>query len=155
MRERKFTEQQFREAVSSSSNRFEVFEKLGLSTKSGENYCSFNKYVKEWNVDISHFKGLDWSKDLRFGFKNSIDDYFSGKIKIGSHNLKIRLFKEGLKNKQCENCNLTEWLGESIPLELDHIDGNKSNNNLSNLRILCPNCHAKTPTYGIRNRKKM
>lgn len=53
---------------------------------------------------------------------------------------------------QCEMCKLTEWQGKIIPIELDHRDGNSENNSLSNLRLLCPNCHAQTPTYKSKNR---
>jgi hypothetical protein len=42
-------------------------------------------------------------------------------------------------------------MGRPIPLELDHIDGHHWNNSLDNLRLLCPNCHAQTPTYKARN----
>lgn len=52
----------------------------------------------------------------------------------------------------CQNCSLGEWLGAPIPLELDHISGNPMDNNLDNLRLLCPNCHAQTPTAKGRNR---
>ena len=65
--------------------------------------------------------------------------------------MKKRLIKEGIKKEKCENCNLDTWLGEQIPTELHHIDGNSSNNNLSNLQILCPNCHHKTDNF--RNKK--
>jgi len=47
----------------------------------------------------------------------------------------------------CLRCGLNEWLGEPLTLELDHADGNHSNNDRSNLRVLCPNCHSQTPTY--------
>ena len=48
---------------------------------------------------------------------------------------------------KCEKCQLPEWQGQPITLELDHIDGIKKNNTRDNLRLLCPNCHAQTPTW--------
>lgn len=52
----------------------------------------------------------------------------------------------------CEVCKNTKWMGIDIPLELDHIDGDHRNNSKSNLRIICPNCHAQTPTYKGKNK---
>jgi 5-methylcytosine-specific restriction endonuclease McrA len=55
---------------------------------------------------------------------------------------------------QCQICNLESWQDKPIPLELDHIDGNSSNNSRDNLRIICPNCHAQTDTYRGKNMGK-
>lgn len=51
------------------------------------------------------------------------------------------------QNYSCLHCGLSEWLGKSIKLELDHIDGNNKNNSRNNLRLLCPNCHSFTDTW--------
>lgn len=53
--------------------------------------------------------------------------------------------------KECQECGISEWNFKPITLECDHIDGNKSNNILSNARLLCPNCHSQTETYKAKN----
>ena len=52
----------------------------------------------------------------------------------------------------CEICTTDEWMGQPVPLILDHIDGNAANNMPDNIRIICPNCNAQTPTFGARNK---
>lgn len=52
---------------------------------------------------------------------------------------------------KCLRCGLETWQGELLPLELDHIDGDKTNNKRENFRALCPNCHLITPTWKGRN----
>jgi 5-methylcytosine-specific restriction endonuclease McrA len=70
-----------------------------------------------------------------------------------TYKLKLKLFKAKIKNEKCEQCGIIEWFGKKIPLELDHIDGNRTNHKLENLRILCPNCHSQTATYRAKNIK--
>jgi hypothetical protein len=68
-----------------------------------------------------------------------------------TNKLRIRLINEGFKEHICENCGINDWLNLPISLELDHIDGNRTNHKLDNLRILCPNCHSQTSTYRGKN----
>lgn len=70
--------------------------------------------------------------------------YFDNKKRIQSCRLKEKLIYDGIKEPKCERCGLKEWLNEPIPLELHHINGNHYDNSLSNLQILCPNCHSLT-----------
>lgn len=50
-----------------------------------------------------------------------------------------------------ERCGISEWNGVPAPLQLDHVNGDRRDNRLENLRILCPNCHAQTDTWCGRN----
>ena len=147
-----YTEQQLREAVSTSKSIRQVLAKLGLK-EAGGNYSTTKKRISQAGIDTTHFTGQGWKKDKTFGPKRPLEDYLSNEYGIQSYQLKLRLLKEGVKTHQCEVCGITEWNGKPTPLELDHIDGNHSNNNLSNLRVICPNCHAQTETYRGKNKK--
>ena len=70
-----------------------------------------------------------------------------------SYKLKKRLIREGIKKNSCEICQLNNWMGKTINLELHHIDGDRTNHSLSNLQLVCPNCHSQTETFRARNRK--
>jgi hypothetical protein len=76
------------------------------------------------------------------------------RIENSSGNVGVRLLKSYLldqRGSRCEVCGITEWMGKPAPLELDHKDGNSSNNDFDNLRLICPNCHAQTETYKGKN----
>ena len=71
------------------------------------------------------------------------------------YGIKQRLLKTGELKYECAICgNKGEHLGLPLPLELDHISGDNTDNRLENLRLLCPNCHAQTPTSGSKNAKR-
>ena len=84
----------------------------------------------------------------------SLKDYLENSQDIQSNKVRLKLLKEGYKEYKCENCGLTQWLGEPIPLELHHKDGNRHNNTIENYSLLCPNCHAMTDSYRGKNSKK-
>ena len=83
-----------------------------------------------------------------------MDDYLSNKVPMQSDKLKIRLINEGYLDPECDICRRSLWVGEDIPLQLDHVDGNNDDNSLENLRLLCPNCHAQTPQYRLKDEFK-
>jgi hypothetical protein len=76
-------------------------------------------------------------------------NFLEGKVVSRGH-LKGHMFD--IHGHKCMMCHNIEWLDDAIPLELDHIDGNAGNNHPSNLRLLCPNCHAMTPTNKAKNK---
>jgi hypothetical protein len=79
----------------------------------------------------------------------------SWKKKRNWANAHISTIKKWIREERgeiCEKCGLDKWNGKSLPMEVEHIDGNTSNNQPENLKILCPNCHSQTPTW---RRKKI
>jgi hypothetical protein len=67
--------------------------------------------------------------------------------------LKRKLLANGLIENLCSECKrLPEWQSKPLSLQLDHIDGDRTNNELPNLRMLCPNCHSQTHTFAGRNK---
>jgi Zn finger protein HypA/HybF involved in hydrogenase expression len=84
----------------------------------------------------------------------TLEEYLANSKDIQSNKVRIKLLKEGYKEHKCESCDLSEWLGNPIPLELHHKDGDRNNNNLDNYELLCPNCHALTDSYRGKNSAK-
>ena len=74
--------------------------------------------------------------------------YIENNLPISAPTLRKKLIEEGIKEKKCERCGITEWMGQDVPLELHHLDENHHNNKLENLVILCSNCHAQLHGYG-------
>lgn len=62
--------------------------------------------------------------------------------------LKKRLVESGIKEYKCECCGISNWLGKPIVLQLHHLNGIHNDNRLSNLQLLCPNCHTQTGNFG-------
>lgn len=150
---RKYSVDQLKEAVSKSFTLSCVLKQLGLSP-SGGNYECLKKAINEFSLDSSHFTGQGHLKGKTHQYKTRPLEIIlvEGKLE-NTVRLKIRLLKAGLKNAECEMCKNIKWQNKPIPLELHHEDGDRKNNVLSNLSLLCPNCHALTDNYRGKNKK--
>lgn len=131
-----------------------VIRALGL-TVGGSVYIVVKRRIAELALDTSHFTGQAWCTGLKSptrGRTRPLDKILvADSDYVYTDALRKRLLKEGLKQPRCELCGRERWKGEPIPLQLDHINGDRTDNRLENLRIVCPNCHAQTDTYCGRN----
>ncbi len=156
MKPRSWTKNDLKIAVKKSKSVRQVLFCLGL-IPAGGNYTQIQKFLSLYNISTRHFTGRGWSKGLRGIGKPKIDlnDILVRNSSFQSFKLKKRLFNAKLKPQHCEECG---WKKKSedgrLPLELDHINGDSSDNRLENLRVLCPNCHSLKPTHRGRNRKR-
>lgn len=156
MRKRSWTKENLIEAAKESINMRQLISRLGL-VYAGGNYAQVRKYVHEYRVDISHFTGRGWNEGRRGDYRpiRSLEQILVKGSGYQTFKLKRRLFREGLKAIRCEECG---WARKSedgrVPLELDHVNGDSTDNRLENPRVLCPNCHSLKPTHRGRNKGK-
>lgn len=132
-----------------------VIKALGL-IPAGGNYAQVQARVVELGISTTHFTGSGWNKGIAYHTKSrpTIDELLIDGSTVQSYKLKKRLYEEGLKEQKCEICGWAEISTDGrIPLELDHINGQHSDNRLENLRVLCPNCHSLQPTHRGKNKR--
>ena len=153
MKLKKYTLIQLQEAVNTSVSIRQCLQKLNVAAYGG-NYSGFHKAVQYYNIDTSHFTGINATGRKFPSRRRPLNEYLTKNSQVGSYKLKRYLLEANIFQPICSSCSLVKWLSGKIPLELDHIDGDNSNNELSNLRLLCPNCHALTDTYRGKNKRK-
>lgn len=156
MRKKLYTEKWLKELCNDSTSYAQVLEKAGR-LPTGGNYAILKRKLKEFGIDTSHFLGKGANKGKTFvkPLLHSFDEVCCKNSKVSQKVLRTFISRNNLINYICSMCGCDgNWQGYKISLELDHINGDNSDNRLENLRYLCPNCHATTPTYRGRNKHK-
>lgn len=142
-----FSKEQIEEIVKNSYSFREVALKLGYSQDGGGSIKSLQKMCQELQLDTSHFKGKGWNKD-NYDYSSFTVDRPKKKGSAISKPLEL------IRGHKCENCGITEWLGKPIVLEVHHINGDRNDNRLENLQLLCPNCHSQTENWRKHKKRK-
>lgn len=145
---------EFKEIIQASESYSDALRKIGLQLTGGNLHTLKNRILSE-NLNVQHI--LLYKPKVNRPSSLPLEELLVKDSPVSSSKgLRVRLLREGLLKNKCEKCGIgPDWQGESLTLELDHIDGDNKNNELSNLRILCPNCHSQTETFGGKNIKKI
>lgn len=155
----RYTEDEARATVADSLSYAEALRKLGMRPAGG-NHRLFKKWVNEiWQIPTDHFDPRATQRRMaaeRFANRKPLAEILVEGSTYNRHNLKHRLYGEGIKEPVCEECGQDEnWRGGVMALILDHINGAPDDNRLENLRVVCPNCAATFDTHcGRKNRTR-
>ncbi len=155
MRRKSWNDAQLKQAVRESRSIRAVLKCLSL-IPAGGNYVQIQKRIRDLKISTQHFTGKGWLKGIKRPHTNErpLKELLRKNVDFQSFKLKRRLYKANLKEKCCEECGWAKTSDDGrIPLELDHINGDSRDNRLSNLRVLCPNCHSLKPTHRGKNKK--
>ncbi len=119
-------------------------------------YTTFIRRCKEHGIYAPN-QGGKGTKKPRPRRRIPLEKILSNEIMMSSSAIKKKLLEAELKKEECEECGQGPiWNGKRLVIQLDHIDGDRTNNALENLKMVCPNCHTQTDTFsvGIHRMKK-
>lgn len=153
----KWTREVLERAVAASISMNEVLRRLGLEVVGGH-HTHISRKIKAYGIDTSHFTPVVRTERMRHNQRRRsaaeilVEDTSAHAPRIPSQRLKRAMSELGVE-ESCALCGIEPvWLGEPLPLEVDHIDGNWRDNRIENLRFLCPNCHSTTDSYRGRGK---
>lgn len=140
------TKEEIEQYAKESTNWKELMTKCGYTNYGCRTYLK--KKLDSYNISILHFTRIKSNK------RYTHEEIFKQNSEYNSMtHIKKKLIKYYDWKYECSKCKLSEWMGQLIPIEVDHINGIHTDNRIENLRFLCPNCHALTDTYKGKNIK--
>lgn len=147
-----WTREELEEAVKHNTGIPGILKYMGFPPM-GSYYNWIRRKILSLKIDTSHFV-----KTYRQHLAVPDSEFFIKGKKANGYVIKTRLLKQGVEYK-CTNCCGVEWKNlkgdiVKIPLQVDHINGDSTDNRVSNLRLLCPTCHALTDTFCGKNVKR-
>lgn len=143
------TKEELEWAMTQTNSARSASQHLGLM------YTTFIRRCKEYGVYKTNQGGRGTSKPNPKA-RIPLEKILSNEHFMTGGRVKKKLIEAGLVKDECDECKLQPvWNGKKLTIQLDHIDGDRTNNARANLRLLCPNCHSQTDTFSKgKNRKK-
>ena len=143
-------DESFTKLVKTARHIGDVLNHFGLENV-GRNHYTAQVRIRALSIDTSHFD----PRARTYGATRSLAELLASKT-VKSTALKARLIRENILIERCVICGLgPEWNNIRLVLRLDHINGDRHDNSLENLRIVCPNCDTQLPTYCGRNKRTL
>lgn len=119
----------------------------------GLHFTTFKKYAKKFGCYKPNQGGKGTSKEWIGSRAVPLQEILEGKHPaFQTYKLRNKLLKAKIFENRCSICGIRDWLGKKISCELDHIDGDRTNHRIENIRMLCPNCHSQTDTFRSKKR---
>lgn len=148
------SDKDFIQLIKSSINVSEVLFKLKMSSRGNSyGYSQVRQRMSKLQLTTGDFKGKSAITTRRNRMTTPTHQLLTENSKHTRGIVRRRIISENLLEYKCALCGISEWNGEELSLELDHINGVNNDNRIENLRFLCPNCHSQTSTYGAKNQK--
>jgi hypothetical protein len=115
---------------------------------------TLKRRLRAWGVDHLHNRP-GRGRPRPWSWRHSTQ-YLKEDFATNIHRLKLKLWRDGMKPMECEECGWNRRAADGrLPLELHHVNGDELDNRLDNLIILCPNCHSLKDTHrGLNKGKK-
>lgn len=125
---------------------------LGLNYENGSNVRWLDSLINEKKIDTSHWLGCGHLLNKTHNWNKSIPDekiFVENSKFLWNHSIKKRLIQKKILEYKCHgaNCGINSWYGQKLSLQLEHINGDHTDNRIENLTFLCPNCHSLTSTF--------
>ena len=148
----KLPDDEFIQIITNSSSCANAMRKMGFTCTAGNARNTVTRRISELNLDISHWD--DKTKNAHAAILTAHDEYFALNTYHSGGYTRKRILKYNLLPYKCVFCGNTGiWQGRPLQLQVDHINGDHTDNRLENLRFLCPNCHTQTDTFAGKNVK--
>lgn len=139
-----YSKEELEQIVQQSKSLKEVIDKLGYATHNGNNSTTVKKRLEQYSIDISHFTHSA-------PIKRNEENIFIENSTASQTTLRRWYLKGEYSPYVCSICGQKPvWQGKELTLILDHIDGKNHNNQLNNLRWVCPNCNQQLETTGYK-----
>lgn len=141
-------------ACNNTFSRQSALKFIKLNHTVGVNIIWLNKKIQQLHINIDHWTGQAHLKNKTHNWNNVLplnEILVKNSVYTSNSSLKSRLLKSNLLEYKCSKCAIYEWLGDKLSLQLEHINGDNTDNRIENLTLLCPNCHSQTSTFAGKN----